>query len=130
MFYSDINQQDPLVDRKLVDLEAIYQSIDNIIGTEKGERMFLPTFGVDLLQYVYEPLTRATEFAMLTEIAEAIRIWEPRVTVLFQKSYVKSFPDTHDSEVFIVFKIKGQTDEEYVYQTTLNRNQKGQYYAV
>ena len=38
LFYSDLNQSDNLVDAKLYNLESIYQSIHNIISTEKGQR--------------------------------------------------------------------------------------------
>ncbi len=128
--YSDLNQQDPLNDVRLIDIETIYQSIDNIINTEKGERMFLPEFGTNLLDHIFNPMTREHESRILYEVVASVKRWEPRVSVLRNKSYVKSSPDAHEIVLFVVFEIIGLDKNEYVYQTALSKNQKGQYYAV
>ena len=129
-FYSDVNQQDPLVDEKLFDIESIYQSLDNIIFTQPNQRLFLPEFGVDLMQFLFEPMTDLNAFKLRNEIISAVHKWEPRVEVLRGLSYVQQERDSHEITVFIVFNIIGMTDTEYVYQTQLSKNQKGQYYAV
>lgn len=128
--YSDLNQQDPLNDVKLTDLEAIYQSIDNIIFTEKGERMFLPEFGTSLAEHIFDPMTRAHASRILYDVVASIREWEPRVLVLRNKSSVQTNPDSHKVVLEIVFVIKGLDRTEYVYQTDLSKNKKGEYFAV
>lgn len=129
-FYSDINHQDPLNDATVEDLESIYQAIDNILNTQPKDRMFLPEFGTDLNQFLFAPMDQGTKFQIKNEIIKALRRWEPRIDVNRQASYVKGFADSHEIELQVVFSIKGLTETEYVYQSALSKNDKGQYYAV
>lgn len=129
--YSDINQYEPTEDPKVYELESIYQSIDNIIYTQKKQRLFLPEFGTDLMQYLFEPMTKLTVFSIKNEIIQAVSKWEPRVRLIRQLSNVKESEDFHSVDVFLVFEVVGiQGGEQYVYQTTLNQNKLGQYYAI
>ena len=130
IFYSDLNQQDNLVDTKLYDLESIYQSIHNIINTNKGERLFLLDFGVDLEQYLFEPMTFKTVNLVYYEVYNALIKWEPRIKILNSESgYVPNY-DNHTIDLSIVFSIKGQLADQYVYQTTLTSKQKDKYYEL
>jgi len=127
--FSDVNQTDPLEQDLLIDLDPIYQSIHNIIYTEKNQRLFLPEFGTDLIQYIFEPMTIEILFAIKNEIIRAIEIWEPRVQINRGKTEVTSYKDTHLVDLFLVFNIIGLDDDEYVFQTRLDKNKLGQYYA-
>lgn len=129
-FYSDLNHQDPLNDTKIFDLESIYQSLDNIIHTQPKERLFLPDFGCDLMQYLFSPMTALNSFNIKNTVAGAVEKWEPRVSVNRSLSKVITSPDTHEVTLEVVFAIKGKTETEYVYQTNLEKNSEGQYYAV
>ncbi len=126
--FSDTNQTDPLVDDILVGVEPIYQSITNIIYTQRKQRLFLPAFGTDLIDYIFEPMTPENLFAIKNEILDAIEEWEPRVEVSRSRSDILS-PDTHEIDIFITFTVIGLGEEEYVYQTRLEKNKIGQYYA-
>ena len=128
--YSDINIQDPLNQTVIFDIESILQSIDMILSTPTGSRMFFPEFGINLEKFIFEPMTRAAEFSMKNEIIQKIRKFEERVEVNRNKSYVKSHYDRHQVDIFIVFEIKGFGGTEYVYQTKLEKNKKGQFYAI
>jgi phage baseplate assembly protein W len=127
--FSDINQFDKNEQKIITDIDCIYQSIDNILSTQKDQRLFLPEFGVDLSQYLFEPMTIETLFALKNEIINAVETWEPRVILSRKESFVEYDEDEHYVNVFLVFRIKGLTDEEYVYQTNLGKNKIGQYYA-
>jgi len=128
--YSDLNQQDPLNDVKLIDIESIYQSLDNIIYTEKGERMFLPEFGTDIVEHIFDPMTKVHSSRILYDIIASVSKWEPRVSVVRNKSSINTSPDSHKVDAEIVFTIVGLDKTEYVYQTELSANLKGEYYAV
>ena len=130
IFYSDLNQQDSLVDEKLYDIEAIYQSIHNIINTTKGERLFLLDFGVDLEQYLFEPMTFETINAVYFEVYNALKKWEPRIKISNSQSGAKANYDNHTIDLTIVFSLKGKLAEKYVYQTTLTNTQKDRYYEL
>jgi len=128
--YSDINIQDPLNQTLIYDIESILQSLDAILSTQTGTRMFFPEFGINLERFLFEPLTRASEFSMKNEIIQKVRKFEKRIEINRNKSYVKSLIDKHQTDIFIVFEIKGFGGTEYVYQTKLEKNKKGQFYAI
>ena len=130
IFYSDINQQDNLTDEKLYDLEAIYQSIHNIINTQKGQRLFLPEFGVDLWQFLFDPMSPAIQHQVYMEVYRAIKVWEPRVEIQNSQSSYIGNPETHTIDLNIVFILKGELGEKYVYQTSLSNTQKENYYEL
>lgn len=130
VFYSDVNRQDNLVDGKVYDLEAVYQSIDTILKTHPGERLFLPEFGVDLEKYLFEPMTWINEKMMFEDVVSAITRWEPRVTIHHQKSGITEDPLNHRIDIDLVFSIKGKRYDEYIYQTVLTKQQKDRYYEL
>ena len=128
-FYSDVNQQDPLVQDKIYDLEDIYQSIHNILNTEKGERLFFPEFGINLEQYLFDLLTPVTEKLIYKEIYDALHQHEPRIIIDHGLSYVRS-RDNHEIYAEIAFSIKGKVSDTYLYQSRISRKQKGNFYEI
>jgi len=124
-----VNQVNPLEETLLTGLDPIYQSINNIIYTQKFQRLFLPEFGTDLLRFIFEPMTAENLFAIENEIINAITAWEPRVEMQRGLSDITVDPDTHEVDLFLVFIIIGISNEEYAFQTRLDKNKLGQYYA-
>lgn len=76
--YGSIKGKDIIVD---YDEAAIRNSITNILNTRQGQRFLIPTFGCNLLRYVGMPITDSTSKQIGNEILNAIRLWEPRVTI-------------------------------------------------
>lgn len=64
------------------DVEAIRQSVMNIITTSRGERPFSPLLGGNLRQYLFEPLDHVTVSIMRDHIVHVLGIYEPRVEVI------------------------------------------------
>lgn len=64
------------------DDELIKGNIKQILGTRRGERVMLPRFGTRLWEYIFDPIDNVTAQFLRTEIKDALREWEPRVTVL------------------------------------------------
>lgn len=62
-------------------MELIRQSVEIILDTEPGERIMLPAFGCGLRRYLMQPNTLSTRTAMQEDIATALAIWEPRISV-------------------------------------------------
>ena len=52
-----------------------------LLLTNPGERVMLPNYGTNLRQFIFEPNDAIVESEVEEEIARAIRLWEPRVTV-------------------------------------------------
>jgi phage baseplate assembly protein W len=64
------------------DLEAIKNSIQNILSTRKGSRRMLPAFGSALEEMLFEPMDRLTARRIGNELLQAIEDWDSRVEIL------------------------------------------------
>jgi phage baseplate assembly protein W len=70
--------RDILVDN---DLDAIRNSLSNLFSTVPGQKLLNPTYGLNLLQYLFEPVTTNTANIIGETILNGITRFEPRVTV-------------------------------------------------
>lgn len=61
-------------------IDAIKNSIRNLFNTKKGQRMLTPEFGINLDQYLFEPISRELAYSIGEEIRKGIVSFEPRVT--------------------------------------------------
>jgi uncharacterized protein len=61
-------------------LAEISQAIHVIVTTQRGSDPLRPDFGSDIYLYIDRPVTEAIP-RMVKSAVDAIRIWEPRVTV-------------------------------------------------
>lgn len=64
------------------DLDAIKNSVKNIVLTPIGTRPFFPEFGTGVSQLLFEPAGGLTGAAIKDEIIDGIRKFEPRVSKL------------------------------------------------
>jgi len=64
------------------DVEAVKQSVINILLTQRGERPFNPELGGNLYAYLFENFDDITKAAVETTIVNTLRNYEPRVRVL------------------------------------------------
>lgn len=66
---------------KDTDIDAIYNSIENIVLTTQGERRMLPTFASNIKQLLFEPIDETTARLIAESLLDAIRVWENRIEV-------------------------------------------------
>jgi len=64
------------------DVEAVKQSVRNILLTRRGEKFFDPDFGGSLTEYLFENFDIVVESEMEERIVNTLRNYEPRVRVL------------------------------------------------
>jgi phage baseplate assembly protein W len=64
------------------DVEAVKQSVLNILRTKRGERAFMPSFGSNISAYLFEPLDSVTKSMIEEEIIFSLTAYEPRVVIL------------------------------------------------
>lgn len=64
-----------------LDAEAIKNSITNLFSTRKGQRPLEPEFGINLEQYLFEPISAMTANRIGNEIKTGLK-FEPRVKPL------------------------------------------------
>jgi phage baseplate assembly protein W len=107
--YSDIFAYD--VDKdvsmigEVVNEKAINNSIENILLTGYGERMFLPYFGSPLGYIVFESLNTVNGERILDEIIEAIKRWEKRITILENEVELNILKDQNTITIVIPYII-------------------------
>tara|TARA_A100001201_G_scaffold143168_1_gene143675 strand:- start:1944 stop:2354 length:411 start_codon:yes stop_codon:yes gene_type:complete len=89
---------------------VIKQSIRNILQTRQNERLGHPEIGAGILELLFEPMNNLTETRMVTKIADALRILEPRATV--RDIIVEGDPDRNSYKIQVVFTMLGQQTTE------------------
>lgn len=71
-------ERDILVDN---DLDAIKNSLSNLFSTVPGQKLLNPNYGLNLLQFLHEPVTTHTANIIGETILSGISRFEPRVVV-------------------------------------------------
>jgi len=87
----------------LYDMDAIEQSIKNIMLTVQNERIRNP-IGSSLVQFLFRPMNKDTVKAIRNEINLLITKWEPRVTVT--RLVVRPNYDQNYYELDMTFRVK------------------------
>lgn len=87
--------------KKSLNIEAVLTSIDNILRTNKGERVMLPEFASDLHSLLFENLNDALAQMLSDSIKTAIETWDNRVKVL----NIKMEPNADYNYVKIVIEL-------------------------
>lgn len=63
------------------DLKAITNSLKNLFNTKPGQRFLFPKYGLDLNQFLFEPITKVNARDIGEKIVRSVREFEPRVVV-------------------------------------------------
>lgn len=86
LLYSDLDPTMNMAWDKDVGITVGARSVKNamlgIILTRRGSRPFMPEFGCDLMDDLFENMTPLTADTIQKNIYTAIRNWEPRITKL------------------------------------------------
>ena len=61
--------------------QAIKSDLVHLLLTNKGERLYLPEFGANLRQYIFEPNDQVSADAIKNEINQAIKTFIPNLQV-------------------------------------------------
>lgn len=61
--------------------QAIKSDLIHLLLTNKGERLYLPDFGANLRQYLFEPNDDTSTVGIKNEISEAVRKFIPNLTI-------------------------------------------------
>ena len=118
--YSDINQYDPTTKEILTDIGSIYQSINNILSTNIGERLF-NQIGAELEELIHEPMDDTTAFEIYSYVIHAIEKWEPRARLKYSQCSIIPNYEEQRYDVILVFQILGFEDQEFKHEGTLER---------
>ena len=120
--YSDLNSYTPTDKALLTDVEAVYQSIDNIINALLYERLFRPDFpGETLEDVLFEFIDDITSVSVFRIVVNMIEKWEPRVTVDTSQTQVFPDPDNNRYELFLAFNILGFGSQRFELRGSLKK---------
>jgi len=61
--------------------DAIKSDLILLLTTEKGERYYLPEYGTNLKNFIFEPSDQATQFAIEEDIKKAVKRFIPKLTI-------------------------------------------------
>lgn len=107
LFYKDVNSTTPKIRPDVTDADAIAQSVRNLVSTRRGERPFEPEFGINIADFLFELMDESASLSLLTEIFDAVRVFEPRVKIDTKTSDVFANPDANSFDVDLYFTING-----------------------
>lgn len=94
---------------KDTDINAIINSLENIVSTMQGSRRMIPEFAQDLWNLLFDPLDEETARIIGERLLEAIQTWEDRIEI----SRIDITPD-FDNNLYNIrmnFLIKGVEEE-------------------
>jgi len=85
-------------------IDAVYSSVDNILGTKLGERCMLPEFASPLHGFLFDPITPELQNRTANAIKEVVERWDDRVEVLSVSFF--AFPDNNQVELVLSLRIR------------------------
>lgn len=119
--YSDLNQATAQTQPLVVDVDAVKQSLVNILRTRKGERLFNPEFGAQLDDLLFEPIDDITASRILAAVVQGISRWDPRLEVDYGRSVVEAVPEELRYNVTLVISIRGLGGRKFDISGVLER---------
>lgn len=100
--------------------EALKTNLENLVTTQKGERLFQPNLGVDLKRHLFNPMTSESLISLQDDIIEQIGIWLPFIEVINVQTDLK--PDSNTINVLIEFKLKTSDVSQTAESVQININ--------
>ena len=121
--YVELNKSYKVDGRNVVvyDIESINESIDNLITTKIGERVFNRALGSNLSQILFEPLTDTIVQDSVMKIHQVLLKYEPRVRLNLNNSSVTFERDESRLDIFLQYVIKS-TNQVGIFSKTIRYN--------
>ncbi len=107
VLYSDLNLNTPYESPLVTNIDSIRQALLVLLNTVKGERHFLPTYGVNIDDIVFDLIAEETEITIYQEIISSIEKWEPRLILDYAGTNVTAYPDNNSYDIDVSFRIEG-----------------------
>lgn len=97
--------KNPIDQGEIWDVDCINQSIEMILGTMPGERLFNSNFGFGLQYRIFNVASPEEAEDMLNQVATAIKTWEDRVTLVESQMRIIADVDRHFVVIIIPYII-------------------------
>ena len=106
--YSDVDigftQQTDGDIKRVVEIDAIKNSLNNIVSTMQGSRRMIPEFAILLHEVLFDPMDEDTARIIGERILEGIEFWDDRIEITGIKIEPKY--DINEYRINLSFKIK------------------------
>lgn len=102
----------------LEDTAAVRRSIQNLLSTARGERLFQPNIGASLRVLLFEPIDAITTFEMRDRILDTLRKHEPRIGSLFVDVVASADTNSYDVSIEFGLRVSGEKNK---FRTVLER---------
>jgi len=67
---------------KVTGRNLLLNNLNQLLGTERGERVMMPDFGISLRRFLFEPLDDITKDEIRNDIQNSLSRYEPRVEII------------------------------------------------
>ena len=84
------------------DLNAIKNSLNNLFNTRPGQRFLFPNYGLNLSQFIFEPVTEYNGRLIGEKIVRSIQLFETRVTL--KQCNVSLMPDENQYDINLILE--------------------------
>jgi len=103
-FFTDLDKH-PIRSTVLrkTNVDAVKQSLRNLMLTDRGERLFQPNLGGNIRAMLFENITAQTFLTMQEHIRDVIEAHEPRADVI--DVYIAQTSQEHEVQITIVFRV-------------------------
>lgn len=106
--YSDVditlNQQTDGDIKRVTEIEAIKNSLRNIVSTMQGSRRMIPEFAIPIHEILFDPIDEDTARIIGERILEGIEFWDDRIEIIGIK--IEPIYDFNEYRIKLSFKIK------------------------
>lgn len=92
---------------RVINENAVKESIRNLILTDRGERLMQPNIGCDIRGSLFENITQSTMVILEQNIKSTIKTYEPRCNL--RSVEVLANTETNELKVKIVFSVINTT---------------------
>lgn len=120
-FYRDLNDDTPQENPNVLDVDAVVQGVRDLLLTSQNERLFEPDYGINVEDYLFELMDDTAALELFGEIVDAVRRYEPRVSLDLARSDVVTNEDENSFEITLYFTIKGFSGELYEVTESITR---------
>lgn len=93
------------------DNSAIKSDLMHLILTRKGERLYMPDFGTDLLKYIFELNDETTRADIRKDINETVKKYLPNLSIN-NVSVTESESNEHKVDIRIDYTVTEETFQE------------------
>jgi phage baseplate assembly protein W len=83
------------------DEQAIRNSLRNLFNTKPGQRFLFPKYGLDLYQFLFEPITSGNARLIGEKIKRSIELYEPRIRLVTCDITPRADDNTYEIAVIV-----------------------------